>query len=184
MSRLNILSEIEALILVANRSLSVRELSTNLNEKPETIVKYLQTLSDEYEANNSGFSLIKSGTNYQLVSSGKHAELLKKFLKIDNTAELSPASLEALTVIAYRGPVSKLELERIRGVNCSLIIRNLLLRGLIEENFSKEKNENYYQVTLDFIRYLNMNSVEDLPDYEKLHHLAELNEIINDAETL
>lgn len=179
-----VLSQIEALMLVANRAVSLKELSAILEEKLNVIEGYLQELSKEYETNDRGFRLIKTGTNYQLVSAGKHAELLKKFLKTENTSELSQPSLEALTVIAYRAPVTKIELERIRGVNCSLIIRNLLIRGLIEENFDRQKNENYYQLSLEFIRYLNINRVEELPDFDKLHNLEELKQMINDAEEI
>jgi len=78
--------------------------------------------------------------------------------------------------------VSKLELERIRGVNCSLIVRNLLLRGLIEENFDKHKNENYYQVTLDFVRFLGMNNIQALPDYERLHRPEALEILLAEEE--
>ena len=108
--------------------------------------------------------------------------LTKDFLKDEINGELSQPSLEALTIIAYRGPISKLELEKIRGVNCSLIIRNLLLRGLIEEKFNKTKNENYYTVTNDFIRFLGLNSLSDLPEYEKLNKLDALNQGLTETE--
>jgi segregation and condensation protein B len=62
-----------------------------------------------------------------------------------------------------------MDLDRIRGVNCSLILRNLLLRGLIEGKFDKVKNDTYYTVTFDFIRFMGLNDIKELPDYEKLH---------------
>ncbi len=184
MSRSKLSSQIEAILLVANRSVNVKELSSALNIKPEEIETVLGELAEYYDFQNSGIKLIKAASNYQLVSAGEHADILKKFLKTEVNAELSQPSLEALTIIAYRGPLTKLELERIRGVNCSLIIRNLLLRGLIEENFNKQKNETYYQVTLDFVRFLNFKSIEELPDYEKLHQADELEEILMTAEEL
>lgn len=176
MSKLS--SQIEALLLIANKPLNVKELSKVLAAKSEELEKVLADLSREYEENDRGWRLIKVASNYQLVSAGVHADLLKKFLKLEASSELSQPSLEALTIIAYRGPVSKLELERIRGVNCSLIIRNLLIRGLIEESFDKSKNENYYQVTLDFVRFLNLNNLKDLPDYERLHQADELAHVL------
>jgi segregation and condensation protein B len=91
---------------------------------------------------------------------------------------LSQPSLEALTIIAYRGPIAKLELERIRGVNCSLILRHLLLRGLVEEKLDKTKNENFYTVTHDFIRFLGLGSVTELPDYEKLNQAEAINSVL------
>ncbi len=162
-------SQLEALLLVANKPLSLKELSAAAGAKSAAIEEALAEMASEYEQSARGWRLTSAGNNYQLASAGEHAALIKDFLKSETTGELSQPSLEALTIIAYRGPVSKLELERIRGVNCSLIIRNLLLRGLIEENFDKQKNENYYQVTLDFIRFLGLNNVQELPDYANLH---------------
>jgi len=171
-------SQIEAILLVANKPLSIKELVRVLVIKKEELEKILADLSKEYEDNDKGWRLINAGHNYQLVSAGSHSDLLKKFLKLEASAELSQPSLEALTIIAYRGPVSKLELERIRGVNCSLILRNLLIRGLIEENFDKNKNENYYQVSLDFVRFLNLNNIKELPDYDRLHQADELSHVL------
>ncbi len=165
----NLSSQLEALLLVANKPVSLKELSAAVGEKPAATAAALAALSAEYEQSERGWRLLSAGLNYQLASAGEHAALVKDFLKSEASGELSQPSLEALTIIAYRGPVSKIELEQIRGVNCSLIIRNLLLRGLIEEIFDKQKNENYYQATLDFVRFLGLNSVSELPDYESLH---------------
>jgi segregation and condensation protein B len=103
-----------------------------------------------------------------MVSAPENAQLIQGFIKDETTGELSRPSMETLTIIAYRGPISKLDLDRIRGVNCSLIIRNLLLRGLIEAKPDKKKNETYYNVSFDFIRFLGINDVAELPDFERL----------------
>ncbi|MCF7860416.1 SMC-Scp complex subunit ScpB [Patescibacteria group bacterium] len=171
-------SQLEAILLVANKPVSLKELSKAVNVKAGETEKALNELSAEYENSERGWRLITAGSNYQLVSSGEHADLIKDFLKTEVSGELSQPSLEALTIIAYRGPVSKLELERVRGVNCSLIIRNLLLRGLIEESFDKQKNENYYQVSLDFVRFLGLNSINELPDYNRLHSPESLEDLL------
>ena len=85
--------------------------------------------------------------------------------------------MEALTIIAYRGPIAKGDLDKIRGVNCALILRNLLLRGLIE---SKEvKGEDYYQVSLDFIKFLGVSDVSQLPDYQRLHNEVTVEQVLN-----
>jgi len=180
MSKLS--SQLEALLLVANKPVSLKELSTAAGVKTAEIETALQEMASDYEQTERGWRLISAGNNYQLVSAGEHAALIKNFLKTEANGELSQPSLEALTIIAYRGPVSKLELERIRGVNCSLIIRNLLLRGLIEEIFDKQKNENYYQATLDFVRFLGLGSVAELPDYERLHQPEVLDVLLAEEE--
>ena len=94
--------------------------------------------------------------------------MVQEFIKDETSGELTRPSLEALTVIAYRGPVSKIDLDRIRGVNCALILRNLMLRGLVEAKNDKKKSETYYNITLDFIRFLGISDIKELPDYERL----------------
>ncbi|MDD3285533.1 MAG: SMC-Scp complex subunit ScpB [Patescibacteria group bacterium] len=175
-------SQLESLLLVASKPLSLKELSAALGVKAAEVAEALALLSREYEESGRGWRLASAANNYQLVSAPEHADLIKTFLKAEANGELSQPSLEALTIIAYRGPVSKIELDRIRGVNCSLIIRNLLLRGLIEEEFDKKKNENYYQVTLDFVRFLGLNNMAELPDYERLHQQEELMSLLAESE--
>ena len=82
---------------------------------------------------------------------------------------MTQPSLETLTIIAYRGPITKPEIEQIRGVNCSLILRNLLIRGLIEEKEDKQRLQNTYTISFDFLRHLGADRVEELPQYSDLH---------------
>jgi len=161
-------SKLESLLFVSPKALKVKELAALLSEAPALIEETLVTLGESYKKENRGWQLISNQGAYQLTSAALNAELIRTFLKDETSGELTQPSLEALTIIAYRGPIAKMELERIRGVNCSLIIRNLLLRGLIEEKFDKQKNENYYIVSLDFIRFLGLRQVSELPDYERL----------------
>lgn len=170
-------SQLESLLFVAIKPLGVKELATLTSAKTKEVEEALEALASEYQTKESGLSLIKNNSQYQITTASDNATLVQEFLKDEASGELSQPSLEALTIIAYRGPIAKLELERIRGVNCSLIIRNLLLRGLIEEKFDKTKQDNYYIVTHDFIRFLGISSVSDLPDYEKLNRTESINEI-------
>jgi len=115
-----------------------------------------------------------------MVSAPENSSLVRDFIKDETTGELTRPSLETLTIIAYRGPISKLDLERIRGINCSLILRNLLIRGLIEAKTDRKKNEIYYNITFDFIRFLGINDVNQLPDYERLNKDDTLDRILSD----
>lgn len=162
-------SQLESLLFVSLKPLAVKELASLLKSKSGEIEEALKSLGSDYQNNERGLTLIKNNNQYQIATDSASAALIQEFLKDETSGELSQPSLEALTIIAYRGPLAKLELDRIRGVNCSLIIRNLLLRGLIEEKFDKIKNENYYTITHDFIRFLGLREVADLPDYDKLH---------------
>ena len=161
-------SQLESLLFVSLKPLAIKELTNLTKAKTKEVEDALQELSADYQGGERGLSLIKNNNQYQIATSGDNAALIQEFLKDETSGELSQPSLEALTIIAYRGPIAKLELDRIRGVNCSLIIRNLLLRGLVEEKFDKAKNEHYYTVTHDFVRFLGIGNVAELPDYEKL----------------
>jgi segregation and condensation protein B len=173
-------SQLESLLFVSIKALSVKELAALTGAKNNEIEEVLRTLTEDYARAGSGLAIIKNNGQYQITTASDNAALIKEFLKSETSGELSQPSLEALTIIAYRGPISKLELEKIRGINCSLIIRNLLIRGLIEEKFEKTKNENYYSVSLDFIRFLGIGSVNDLPDYKKLNRSEELAAVLEE----
>jgi len=162
-------SQIETLLFISAKPMTVRQLA-ELTAKPEKEVAVAcEELVAACKTESRGVQVIKDGLKYQMVSAPENAKLVQEFIKDETTGELSRPSLETLTIIAYRGPVSKIDLDRIRGVNCSLIIKNLLMRGLIEAKADKKKNETYYTVTLDFIRFLGVNDVQELPDYERLH---------------
>ncbi|MDI3496617.1 MAG: segregation and condensation protein [Patescibacteria group bacterium] len=166
---MTIKSQLESLLFVAVKPLTLKDLARALDISPAVVAAQLEELEKDYQNREAGISLINNGKSYQLTTSAANAQVVETFLKSEVSGELSQPSLETLTIIAYRGPISKVEIERIRGINCSLIIRNLLLRGLIEEEFDKKKDLNYYRVSLDFIRFLGLSKLEDLPDYNSLN---------------
>ena len=166
---MEIKSKIESLLFISAKPMTVKQISGLLRVKDSDIKKAGDELVEEYKNNKRGIQIIKNGSKFQMVSSPENAKVVQDFIKDETTGELTRPSLETLTIIAYRGPISKIDLDRIRGVNCSLIIRNLLLRGLIESKADSKKKETYYTVTFDFIRFLGINDINELPDYEKLN---------------
>ncbi len=170
-------SKIESLLFISAKPMSIKQLvelifkkSTKKKAELEKEVKKAgDELVEDYKKNDRGVQIIKNGNKYQMVSSPENAKIIQNFIQDETSGELSRPSLETLTIIAYRGPITKTELDRIRGVNCALILRNLLIRGLIEVNNDKSKKENYYNVSFDFIRFLGINDLTELPDYEKLN---------------
>ena len=141
--------KIESLLFVAGKPLTIKKIVDLLGKEvsKKEIVKAIDELTREYKDQQRGIQIVKAEEQVQLVTSAEASETVQKFIKEETTSELTKPSIETLTIIAYRGPVSKIELERIRGINCSLIIRNLLLRGLITENYDKKKREDYYKVS-------------------------------------
>ena len=181
---MSIKSKLESLLFAAIKPLALSELATAIVCSKEEAREALETLAQDYKDREAGISLVSNNNKYQLVTASENAALVKDFLKSEVSGELSQPSLEALTIIAYRGPISKMELERIRGVNCSLIIRNLLLRGLIEEKFDKSKQESFYNVSIDFVKFLGMNNISELPDFSKLNQAESLLSVLKEGEEI
>lgn len=171
-------SKIESLLFVSAEPLSVRNLTRLLAAKKSEVESSLAKLQVKYRANkDSGMIIVKGGESYQMVTSPHGAAAVAEFLKSDLSGELTEPSLETLTIIAYRSPVTRAELEQIRGVNCGLILRNLQIRGLI----SCQENKSgliYFEVTPEFVKFLGVAAVDELPDYAKLHVHPTLNEVL------
>jgi len=174
-------SKIESLLFISAKPMSVKQLSGLISKSAEEINKLCRELIEDYKDKKQGIQIIKNNDKYQMVSSSENASVVKNYIKDETMGELTRPSLETLTIIAYRGPVSKFDLDRIRGVNCALILRNLLLRGLIESKFDKKKKELYYNISFDFVRFLGVNDIEDLPDYERLHKDDTLDRVLENA---
>lgn len=162
-------SQIESLLFISGQPLSVRRLSELCLATREQIQTALAELSDEYAKNHGGIQINHLGDSYQLVTTGAARSAVQQFLEEEEKKELTKPSLETLTIIAYRGPITKAELELIRGVNCSLILRNLLIRGLIEEQQGEKGFPSRYQVTFDFLHYLGIREPRELPEYDTLN---------------
>lgn len=166
---MSIKSKIESLLFISAKPMSARQLAGLIKKEEKEIKKTGDELVEEYKKSQRGIQIIKNGAKYQMVSSPENTKLVQEFIQDETSGELTRPSLEALTIIAYRGPISKVDLDRIRGVNCALILRNLLLRGLIESRADKKKGETYYNVTFDFIRFLGINDISELPNFAKLN---------------
>lgn len=179
---MNLKSNLESILFVSLKPLSQKKLASICQVKPIEVEEALKSLTVDYSERNSGLSLLEVNGEYQLSTASTSSETIKEYLKDETSSELSQPSLEALTIISYRGPIAKSELDKIRGVNCSLIIRNLLLRGLIDESFDRKKSENFYSISHDFLRFLGLTSVEELPDFEKLSKLQIVDRFL-DGET-
>ncbi len=181
---MNLKASLEALLFVAAKPLKVKDLADLTKASTEKVTTALEELSEDCKKENRGVALVKQGSSYQMVSAPEVAALIKEFIKDETMGELTKPSIEALTIIAYRGPISKIDLDRIRGVNCALILRNLLLHGLIEATVDKKKDETYYNVTLDFVRFLGISDVSELPEFARLKADDSLDRMLAEPEAI
>lgn len=172
-------SQIESLLFVSNQPFSVRQLVNITKADKEKVEESVKQLMEEYNSDNRGVNIQKIDDKLQMVSSGDNAKIVKDFLKQEITGELSRPALETLTIVAYRGPIAKAELEQIRGVNCSVILRNLMIRGLVESSEDKNKMQTSYNITLDFLKHLGLNEQSQLPDFERLNSNDAIEKVLN-----
>lgn len=171
-------SKIESLLFIATRPLSVGKIAELVEGDKAEVKAELEKLFEEYNQPSKGINLQKIGSDYQMVTNADNSKMVGEFLKEEITGELTPASLETLTVIAYRGPITRAELELIRGVNCSIILRNLMIRGLIEEIEDKKNMVEKYQITFDFLKHLGISEPSQLPEYEHLNSTEALEQLL------
>ncbi|MCX6712210.1 MAG: SMC-Scp complex subunit ScpB [Candidatus Vogelbacteria bacterium] len=140
------------------------------------LVKWLALSASEIEAGlanlaisltNRGVKLIKVGEEVMLGTAPETSSLIEQITKEDLSRDLGKAALETLTLIIYEGPLSRAEIDYVRGVNSSFILRHLLVRGLVEREIDKKDARRFiYRPTIDLLRHLGIEKVEDLPEYE------------------
>jgi segregation and condensation protein B len=160
---------LEALLFIAVSPISITQLSSALEESEKKITDALNAL-DGYYSESRGLKLQWHGKKVQLTSSPDFSRIIEDFLGVEVTTTLSQASLEALAIIAYKQPITRPEIDEIRGVNSDGVVRNLLSKGLIEENGRVEGvgRPILYVTTSDFLNYFGLASLDELPTFEVL----------------
>ncbi|MBI4239775.1 SMC-Scp complex subunit ScpB [Candidatus Uhrbacteria bacterium] len=158
---------IESVLFVSSKPLSYKKIAEIAGVKEKDIVAILPSLQEKYSLQSSGIVLVRGTDALQLTTNPDLSKTMQEYLKEEFMGELTRPALETLSVVAYRGPVARHDIEHIRGVNCSQSLRNLLIRGLIEVS-GERGGEKCYSLAFDFIRLLGITSVHDLPDFESL----------------
>jgi len=166
--------KIEALLFVSPSPVSITQLSNVLNEKPKVIEESLNKLRDYY-LESRGLRLEEYKGRFQITSAPEFAGIIENYLGQEETTSLSQAALEALAIVAYRQPITRPEVDDIRGVNSDGVMRNLLNKGLIQEIGRSEGAGRpiLYGSTTDFLQYFGLSSIKELPKFETA--TAELN---------
>lgn len=165
---MNYLAQVEALLFVAGEDgLSLRQLASLLNLTPTALQQQLEKLSQKYqEDDSSSLCLLETSNTYKLVTKEVFADLLRDFAKAPVNQSLSRASTEVLSIIAYKQPITRIEVDDIRGVNSSSAISKLMALGLITEAGKKEVigRPNLYATTDYFLDFMGINDLAELVD--------------------
>ncbi|MBF0775291.1 segregation and condensation protein B [Streptococcus azizii] len=175
------LAEIEVLLFVAGEEgLTVRNMAEMLELQPSAVIQQLEKLSQKYqEDSQSGLAILESSNRYKLVTKKEFADLLRTYAKTPMNQSMSRALLETLSIIAYKQPITRIEVDSIRGVNSSGAISKLQAFDLIRENGKKEVlgRPNLYITTEYFLDYMGINQLEELPDVSALNLVDEETEL-------
>ncbi|MDD5043569.1 MAG: SMC-Scp complex subunit ScpB [Patescibacteria group bacterium] len=172
-------SKIESLLFISPRPLSVAKIAQLTGSDKDEVKTALSELMKEFNDRAGGIQLVKNFWDYQMTTTPNNSKLVKDFIKDEISGELTKPSLEALAIIVYRAPITKPELEQIRGVNCSLILRNLMIRGLAEQEEDKKTKLIYYKPTFEFLKFLGVHEASELPNFEKLNSDENLQKLLD-----
>ncbi len=165
---LSLFGALESLLFVADGPVETTQIARALELDAGVVEALLRQLDDEYRSQQRGFRLMERSGRFQLVTAPAAAAIIETFLNLDMTTKLSAPALETLAVVAYRQPVTRAQVEAVRGVDCSGILRSLLQRGLVEEvdRLDAPGRPVLYGVTDLFMQHFGLTSLHELPPLE------------------
>lgn len=169
---------VEALIFAAPEPISRSEIKKALTEnifdqiQAEDVDTAVEKLQHKYQSEDYAFHLVEIGEKYQFLTKGAYHKLIEDYLRLSRGKRLSKAALETLSIIAYKQPIVKSEIEQIRGVNCDYTIQKLLEKELVEIQGRSDGPGRplLYGTSEKFMNYFGLKSIKDLPqlkDFEK-----------------
>lgn len=163
----NGVASLESLLFVADEPVTVSRLAQALEVSPDEVEAALATLRDLCASR--GVRLQRAGGRVQLVSAPEAAPYIERFLGLELRSKLSPAALESLSIIAYQQPVTRIQVEAVRGVNSDSVLRTLVRKGLIEEvgRLDSVGRPILYGTTFEFLQFFGLESLDDLPALSK-----------------
>jgi segregation and condensation protein B len=165
-------AKLEAILFWKAEPVSFKKLAQLLSVT-ETDVKAglieLETAFKNRVGGGSGLTLVQTDEEVMLGTAKEFSSLIEQLTKDELSRDLGKAGLETLSIVLYQGPISRADIDYIRGVNSQFILRNLLIRGLVERvDNPKDARSFLYKTTLDLLAHLGISKIEELPEYEKV----------------
>lgn len=160
---------IEALLFVSEKAVTTQQLKEAVaGSTVNDIKKVLKELREDYSNRDAGMMIVEIANGFQMLSSAQYAEYIREFYKSTSKEKLSRPALETLAIIAYKQPVSRSDVEEIRGVNSDGVMTHLLDKGLIKITGRKEipGRPFLHGTTSKFLEYFGLKSLDDLPNLE------------------
>ena len=158
------------LFVVGEDGLTLEQIEDVLTIDEDSAKELIKELKKDYEDENRGLRIDFLGNRFKLTTKFEHREYYQKLIENPETNSLSQAALETLAIIAYNEPITRIQVDAIRGVGSTSIIRKLVAKGFIKESGRSELPGRpiLYETTNEFLDYFGLSSTEDLPNIEDI----------------
>jgi segregation and condensation protein B len=164
--------QIEAILFFKGEPCEVAELCTLLAITAETVEAALSKLSSDLTGR--GIALVTVGSKVELRTSAEASKIIENIRKDELSRDLGKAGSETLAIVLYKGRVTRAEIDYIRGVNSTFILRNLMIRGLVEREQNPTDQRTYvYSPTLELLAFLGVSTREELPKWSEVQNELE-----------
>ncbi len=163
---------IEGLLFVkGSDGLTISEICNVLEANPEEVKNAIKELYQDYQSEERGIQLELLGQHFKLTTKKEHKEYYKKITQEEENSNLSQSALETLAIIAYNEPITRMEIDEIRGINSSYVLRKLMIKNLIQEVGKSDLpgRPKQYGVTNAFLDYFGLGGIDELPKIEIEH---------------
>jgi segregation and condensation protein B len=179
----SIKSAFEAMMFTWGEPLNARSAAEVLNISEKEAIEYLEELREEYENENRGIRIRRINKSFQFVTADENAAYIERLCTPVKRRKLSQSALEVLALIAYKQPVTRGEIEAIRGIKCERVLEGLMRKELIEEKGRSNGigRPILYGTTDTFLKYFGFSTLKELPDIEDIESLIEVPEEYEDA---
>ena len=169
----------EVLLFIANKPLSAKKIVEITEKSPREIKQLIKRLQDEYRLHNRPFFIQEISGGFSIAIRPEYSLWINKLFYNEKQYILSKASIETLAIIAYNQPITRLEIEKVRGVDSSSVLLNLLKNNFIKIKGRKKAPGNpfQYRVTEKFLLHFGLKDISDLPPLEELEIHNEKNEV-------
>lgn len=172
-------SIIESLLFLSGEPLKIAKIAKICAAAKTEVKSAIQALQEEYAIAQRGIILIQKEEEVQLATNPENFSFVDQLVKSEMQESLSRAALEVLSIVAYRGPITRAEIEAIRGVNCTFTLRSLMMRGLLERIENPKDGRGYlYKISFEFMKKLGIESLNKLPDYQELSQDPRITSVI------
>jgi len=171
---MNLENKIEAILFMKGEPQSIKSLANLLKVAETEVGEAVLKLAEDLKSAGRGIRLLRKDDAVMLSTAPEAGDVIREMAKEEYDSKLSPAAVETLAIIAYKGPIIKAEIDYIRGVNSGFILRNLLIRGLIERVTNPSDRRAFlYRPSFELLQFLGIENVSDLPEHKEFNEKME-----------